>query len=116
VAITHHSDRGGGRSATVRLARVASRTVGGLGTYQVGLDDEAVGGIKAGEVKNFAVSPGEHRVTVRVPHRQAEADVTFEVHAREIIFLECAPRGGPFSALLRLVLRGRRSVDVYASE
>jgi hypothetical protein len=98
------------------LARVATRTVGGLGTYQVGLDGEAVGGIKAGEVKNFAVSPGEHRVTVRVPHRQAEADVTFEVHEREIIFLECAPRGGPFSALLRLVLRGRRSVDLYPSE
>ena len=70
----------------------------------------------AGEVKNFAVTPGEHRVTVRVPHRQAVADVTFEVHEREIIFLECAPRGGPFSALLRLVLRGRRTVDLYASE
>jgi hypothetical protein len=116
VAITHHSDRGGGRTATVRLARVATRTVGALGTYQVGLDDEAVGGIKSGEVKNFAVTPGEHRVTVTAPHRDAVAGVTIGVHEREIVFLECAPRGGPFSALLRLVLRGRRSVDIYPSE
>jgi hypothetical protein len=116
VAITHHSDRGGGRSATVRLARVATRTVGALGTYQVGLDDEPVGGIKSGEVKNFAVTPGQHRVTVSVPHRQGTADITFEVHEREIVFLECAPRGGLFSALLRLVLRGRSSVDVYPLE
>jgi hypothetical protein len=90
--------------------------VGVLGTYQVGLDDEAVGGIKSGEVKNFAVTPGEHRVTVRVPHRDVVADVTIGVHEREIVFLECAPRGGPFSALLRLVLRRRPSVDVYPSD
>lgn len=90
--------------------------MGGLGTYQVGLDDEAVGGIKSGEVKNFAVTPGPHRVTVRVPHRAAVADVTFAVHEREIIFLECAPRGGPFSALLRMVLRRRLSVDIVPSE
>jgi hypothetical protein len=90
--------------------------MGALGTYHVGLDDEPVGGIKAGEVKNFAVTPGHHRVTVRVPHRHAVAEVTIGVHEREIVFLECSPRGGPFSALLRLVLRGRRSVDVYPSE
>jgi hypothetical protein len=113
VAITHRSDRSGGRSATVRVVRVAGRTVGTLGTYVLQLDGEPVGGIKSGEVKNFAIAPGEHRLTVAVPHREAVADTTFSVREREIVFLECAPRGGPFSAVLRVVLRKRQSVDIY---
>jgi hypothetical protein len=87
-----------------------------LGTYGLELDGEPVGGIKVGDVKNFAVVPGQHRLTVEVPHREAVAEVTFGVGEREIAFLECAPRGGLFSAILRLVLRGRQSVDVYPSE
>ena len=86
--------------------------MGTLGTYLLELDGEAVGGLKSGEVKNFAVAPGEHRLTVEVPRREAVADISFRAHEREIVFLECAPRGGPFSAALRLVLRNRQAVDI----
>ncbi len=86
--------------------------MGTLGTYRLELDGEPVGGIRSGEVKNFAVVPAEHRLTVQVPHRDAEADTTFTVREHEIVFLECAPRGGLFSAILRLVLRNRQSVDI----
>jgi hypothetical protein len=87
--------------------------VGTLGTYLLQLDGEPVGGIKSGEVKNFAVAPGEHRLTVEVPRRDAVADTRFGVREREIVFLECSPRGSLFSAVLRLFLRKRRSVDIY---
>ncbi|MGA7416526.1 MAG: hypothetical protein WB765_15380 [Acidimicrobiales bacterium] len=113
MATTHRTDRSGGRSATVRVVRVAGRVVGTLGTYVLELDGEPVGGIKSGEVKNFAVAPGEHRLTVEVPHRHAVADTMFTAREHEIVFLECAPRGGPFSAILRLVLRERQSVDIH---
>jgi hypothetical protein len=98
------------------VVRVASGTVGTLGTYRLELDGEPVGGIKSGEVKNFAVPPGEHQLAVMVPHREAVADITFGVGEREIAFLECAPRGGVFSALLRLLLRGRQSVEITTSD
>lgn len=87
--------------------------MGTLGTYLLDLDGEPIGGIKSGEVKNIAVAPGEHRLTVEVPHRHAVADTTFTAREHEIVFLECAPRGGPFSAILRLVLRERQSLDIH---
>ena len=92
-SVVTSSEREQGRSI-IRLHRRTGYWRDSLIRYRVRIDGHSVGLIAAGERLDFSVSPGDHRIRLRVQLTFTSAEKAASLEAGQLAEFACGPAGG----------------------
>jgi hypothetical protein len=94
--------------AKIRVTRPSGGHRDLLRGYTVLIDGQAVGKLRRGSTRDFALAPGDHRVRAKIDWTGSE-ELVVSLHAGEVIELECKPSGGPMRSFRQI----QRDGDQY---
>ena len=94
------SSEGKQGSSIIRLHRRTGYWRDRLIRYRVRIDGHSVGLIAEGESLDFSVSPGDHRIRLRVQLTFTSAEKAVSLEAGQLAEFVCGPGGGPVMTIL----------------
>ena|SRR5205809_5099420 len=98
-------------SALVEVERRAGVWRDRVRTYRVFMDDTRVGAVAEGATWTCPVTPGRHRLYLRLDWCRSPA-LEFEVVAGEVARFVCEPGGGPWRTLYDATVGRRRYISL----
>ena len=91
---------------SIRLHR-AKQYADRLRAYQILIDDEKAGEIKAGATVELVVGEGTHRIAVKLDWCRSD-EIVFNLRGDEVLELSCANRSGAWLAFFYVMFAPRQ--------